>query len=214
MGNLQGSVKFYCLTTGQIFKRRHWSELPMPDNIIKKVKRIGLSECQGREFRFLNRSGAPYEWTDSVPEDDPEFQGLLEEEAPFPDVGATLPGVPLECNEETFEAMTKEPKPDFDTLAAAALNNARIDTGDRLWTAREALPALPPDGPRLMEAEPDEIVYDIPFELPNASLAPGAIPPEDNDTIDETGTPAPAVDTPPVVPAPGPVDDGSRRYPK
>ena len=55
----------------------------MPDNIIKKVNKIGLSEHQGREFRFPNRSGAPYEWTDSVPEDDPEFQGLLKEEALF-----------------------------------------------------------------------------------------------------------------------------------
>ena len=39
----------------------------------------------------------PYEWTDSVPEDDPNFQGLLEDdEAPFPDISAELPGVPLE----------------------------------------------------------------------------------------------------------------------
>jgi hypothetical protein len=82
-GNLQGSVKFYCLATGRIIKRQNWTELPMPDNIIKKVNKIGLSERQGREFRFPNRSGAPYEWTDSVPEDDPEFQGLLKEEALF-----------------------------------------------------------------------------------------------------------------------------------
>ena len=82
-GNLQGSVKFYCLATGRIIKRQNWTELPMPDNIIKKVNKIGLSEHQGREFRFPNRSGAPYEWTDSVPEDDPEFQGLLKEEALF-----------------------------------------------------------------------------------------------------------------------------------
>jgi hypothetical protein len=33
--------------------------------------------------------------TDEVPEDDPESQGLLEEEAPFPDVSAEFLGVPV-----------------------------------------------------------------------------------------------------------------------
>ncbi len=42
---------------------------------------IGSREKQGCTFRFT------YEWTDSVPEDDPDFQGLLEDdEAPFPDI--------------------------------------------------------------------------------------------------------------------------------
>ena len=94
-GNLQGSVKFYCLTTGRILKRQNWTALPMPDKVIDKVNRIGESKRQGREFCFLNRSKEPYSWTDSVPEDDPEFQGLLEEEAPFPELNAQLPGVPL-----------------------------------------------------------------------------------------------------------------------
>ena len=77
----------------------------MPDKVIDKVNRIGKSERQGREFHFLNCSKEPFNWTDSVPEDDPEFQGLLEEEAPFPDISAQLPGVPLECddNDEAFK---------------------------------------------------------------------------------------------------------------
>lgn len=40
MGNLQGSVKFYCITTGQILQQRNWTKLPMPDNIIKKVIKL------------------------------------------------------------------------------------------------------------------------------------------------------------------------------
>jgi hypothetical protein len=76
-GNLQGSVMFYCLTTDRILKRRSWTALPMPDKVIDKVNKIGKSERQGREFCFLNRSKEPFSWTDSVPEDDPEFQGLL-----------------------------------------------------------------------------------------------------------------------------------------
>ncbi len=80
MGNLQGTVKFFCLTTGRILKRRSFTPYPMPDRVIKRVNAIGLREKQGRTFRFLNRRQEPYEWTDTVPEDDPEFQGLLEYE--------------------------------------------------------------------------------------------------------------------------------------
>ncbi len=104
----------------------------MPNKVIDKVNRIGKSERQGREFRFLNCSKELYSWTDLVPEDDPEFQGLLEEEAPFPELSAQLPGVPLECDKDdkVFEVVTDEPEPDFDNLAAAALDNASMDTGD------------------------------------------------------------------------------------
>ena len=63
----------------------------MPDKVIDKVNRIGKSERQGREFRFLNCSKEPFSWTNLVPEDDPEFQGLLEEEVPFPELSAQLP---------------------------------------------------------------------------------------------------------------------------
>jgi hypothetical protein len=80
-GNLQGSMKFYCLKTGQILKRRLFTPLPMPDRVIKQVNAIGAREKQGREFRFLNRRKEPYEWTDEVPEDDPKFQGLFKEMA-------------------------------------------------------------------------------------------------------------------------------------
>ena len=86
MGNLQGSIKFYCLTTGRVLRRCSFTPMPMPDRVIKQVNTIGVGEGQGRTFRFLNRRKEPFEWTDSVPEDDPEFQGLLEneDEAPFP----------------------------------------------------------------------------------------------------------------------------------
>jgi hypothetical protein len=77
-GNLQGSVKFYCITTGLILKRCSFTPMPMPDHVIQRVNAIGKREKQGQTFRFLNRRGEPFEWTDEVPEDDPEFQGLLE----------------------------------------------------------------------------------------------------------------------------------------
>ena len=57
-----------------------------PDRVIKRVKTIGSREKQGCMLRFTDRLKEPYEWTDFIPEDDPKFQGLLEDdEAPFSD---------------------------------------------------------------------------------------------------------------------------------
>jgi hypothetical protein len=41
-GNLQGSVKFYCLMMGRILKRRSFTAMPMPDRVIKRVNTIGF----------------------------------------------------------------------------------------------------------------------------------------------------------------------------
>jgi hypothetical protein len=107
----------------------------MLDRVIKRVNAIGLREKQGRTFRFLNRRQEPYEWTDTVPEDDPKFQGLLkdEDEAAYPNISAELPGVELESKEVDYTAVTNEPVPNFEQLAATALNNAGINPQDRLW---------------------------------------------------------------------------------
>ncbi len=51
--------------------------MPMPDWIITRVNAIGAHEGQGRAFWFLDQWKEPYEWTNEVPEDDVEFQGLL-----------------------------------------------------------------------------------------------------------------------------------------
>jgi hypothetical protein len=73
--------------------------------------------------------------------------------------------VPLEDEEYDFQVVTDKAEPDFEDLAAAVLDNADIDTAaDLLCTARSvaeaavAAPIRPQDGPRLVEAEPDEIV--------------------------------------------------------
>jgi hypothetical protein len=72
-GNLQGSVKFYSLDTGRIIKRRSFTPLPMPDQVIECVNALGLCKRQGRTFCFFNWHLAPFEWTDSVPEDYDKF---------------------------------------------------------------------------------------------------------------------------------------------
>ena len=88
----------------------------MPDQIIQKVDRIGLHQKQGQEFCFLNRVKEPCEWTDIVLEDNPKFQGLLEEEAPFPNVSAEFLGVPTKEEKEDFEVVAKEPSLEFEDL--------------------------------------------------------------------------------------------------
>ena len=87
---------------------------------------IGLRERQGRDFRFLNRRKEQYEWTDEVPEDDLDFQGLLDKPAPYPDLLAELPGVLLEDEDINLQVVTDDPAPDFAELAATALNIAGI----------------------------------------------------------------------------------------
>ncbi len=179
-GNLQGSVKFYCLNTGRILKQCSFTPYPMPAWIIKWVNRIGAREKQGRSFRFLNCQATSIEWTDKVPEDDAEFQGLLEdkEPPPYPDVSPKLPGVELEFEEPDFKVVMDKPEPVFCELAAAALDNAGINLADRLRAARDlaAAGAATHSKPTLVEANNDKIVYKIIFDLPNAGL--GIVPPD------------------------------------
>jgi hypothetical protein len=164
----------------------------MPDRVIKRVNDIGVRDKQGRAFRFLNRRQEPYEWTDSVPEDDPEFQGLLEdeEEAAYQDISAEPPGVELESEEADFSAVTDDPEPDFEQLAAAALDNAGINPQDRLYAAQAAQTAaaaacaaaaadFEQRGPALVGANQGEIVYKITFDLSDAGLIGGNAVPVD-----------------------------------
>ena len=133
-GNLQGSVKFYCITTGRILKRRSYTPMPMPDHVIQRVNAIGTQEKQGRTFRFLNRRGEPFEWTDEVPEDDPEFQGLLEETedtAVYPDISAELPGVLLKGQDQKMGFFSSS-------------TTSRSGASSRKWRAAAKPPQPPP----------------------------------------------------------------------
>ncbi len=167
---MQGSVKFYCLKTGCVLKRRLFTPMPMPDLVIKRVNTIGARKRQGQDFWFLNQKKEPYEWTDEVPEDDPEFQGLLEELAQYPDVLAKLPGVELECELADDQVVTDEPEPNFAELVVAALKNVGIDPHDRLQSVQAAAAAARPQEPALIEANDDKIVYEIILDLPDAGL--------------------------------------------
>ncbi len=176
-GNLQGNVKFYCLTTGQVLKQQSLTVIPMPSCIIRRINVIGLREKQGWEFHFVNRNKEPYEWTDEIPDSDPNFQGLLEEEEEVtvhPDITAELPGVTLEDKMLNTAAVVEGDKPDFQDLAAIALNNVGIITQELVQAARAAAAApipLSAGGLAIVDAEKDEIIYELTFDLPDVGLA-------------------------------------------
>jgi hypothetical protein len=175
-GNLQGSIEFFCLNTGRVFKRWSFTALPMPMRVIKHVNTIGVQEAKGQEFRFLNWNKDSFTWTDEVPVDDPAFQGLLkEEETVYPDITAEFIGVPLE-EEFVDQAVTDEDEPNFRLLVARALDNANIDPAAHLRAAcaAEAQPVTP--GPTLIDANENEIIYELTFDLPHAGLAPPIAP--------------------------------------
>ena len=160
-----------------MLKRRSFTPMPMPDLVIQRVNTIGEREKQGRTFQFLNQRGEPYEWTDKVPEDGPEFQGLLDENegtAVYPDVSAELPGVELEVEECDYQTIADEPETDFRDLAGAALHTAGIDANAMIWNTRGG--DIPPaGGPALIKANGDKIVYKLMFDLPDAGFGvPGA----------------------------------------
>ncbi len=182
----------------------------MPDGVIKRVNTIREREGQGRTFRFLNRRKEPYKWTDSVPKDDPEFQGLLddEEEAAYPEISAELLGVELEEEERDFTPVTDEPEADFRELAGAALHNVGINADDRIQEALGA--AAEHRAPAVIEGNDNKIVYEVTFKLPDAGLVPIA---NDFDVLlgdDRDNT----LVTPIVMDDVGAMEDlGARRYP-
>ena len=103
----------------------------MPTAGITMVDKIGKKENQGKEFWFLNRNKEPFDWTYEISDDTREFQGLLGEEAPFPDISSELPGVILEDKlVGPTTALEEEPEPAFEAKAAAALDNADIQVDD------------------------------------------------------------------------------------
>ena len=123
-----------------------------------------------------------------MPEDDDDFQGLLEEEeaaAPYPDITTELPGVELESKEGEFQTVLDEPEPDFRDMEVAALHNAGIDGDEIIRRGRErALAAAHAErrGANLLEADEDELVCEIAFELPDEGLLPVPLGDDRDDT--------------------------------
>jgi hypothetical protein len=91
--------------------------------------------------------------------------------AVHPDISTDLPGVDLEEDEQEYQTVMDEPEPDFWDLAGAALYDTGINAEDMLCAARaQVADKAQRQGPVLVKANEDKIVYKITFDLPDAGL--------------------------------------------
>ena len=84
----------------------------------------------------------------------------------------------LEDEDIDLQVVTDDPEPNFAELAAAALDNAVINTHDRLQAVQRG--PRPTNGPTLIEADNDEIVYEITFNMPDPGLGGANVVPTDH----------------------------------
>ena len=73
--NLQGSIKFMCIETGNKMARRKYKRLPMPDSAIEKVEAFTAWVGVGMGIIFRNKNHEEYEWNNQqyiVPEAEAE----------------------------------------------------------------------------------------------------------------------------------------------
>ena len=111
-GSHQGTVKFLNLSTGAVVRRRNFTIMPLTTAVKKRVDAMGKRERQTKEWMFLDRNKEPFSWSNEVPDDDPHFQGLLEDDAPFPNVPGDLPGMVVEeGSPDDAGPIQEEPEP-------------------------------------------------------------------------------------------------------
>ena len=123
-GNVQGSLKCFDLETGRIVKRRTVTPVPMPNRILKKIKKWGQKSKQMRSQRrldFLNRNKEKFGW--DIDADD-ELEGLLETPEPrdTDDIPAELPGIQLTSDYDDLRVVQQQSVTENDIVAAAMAN--------------------------------------------------------------------------------------------
>lgn len=129
-------------------------------------------------FNFTNRRNKEYSWDDAVPLNDPTLQGLLQEDAPFPDIPEELPGVLLEGQEGPQPAVEEEPEPNEERLAELALENAGLHGGRGPVPAERGNLVVPPndDDNEAGVAGGNEVDED-PIPLPQEQEPAAPLPP-------------------------------------
>ncbi len=60
-GNAQGGHYFFSLATGQRLNFNHWTELPMPQDVINQVHTLARRSNANRNLLFAWRNGTPIE---------------------------------------------------------------------------------------------------------------------------------------------------------
>ena len=68
------------LTTGKRIKRSHWTELPMPTEVIARVNQLGKADGMTSSLVFYDRHGreiGEHDVTMPIDEDDVETPGVM-----------------------------------------------------------------------------------------------------------------------------------------
>jgi hypothetical protein len=87
-GNMQGSYRFFSLSTGRVIVRRNFTAFPMPDNIIALVDKWADRNNAKPDLTFTDRTGREYLLNNNL------NKPIVEPEpAQFPDIPAILPGI-------------------------------------------------------------------------------------------------------------------------
>lgn len=118
-GNIQGSYKFLCLSTGRKLIRRNFTVIPgVPQTIIDAVTKMATKENRSTGLTFRNRNNESFAFSNT----DLEEELVERPMAPFPDVPNELPGVATAIT-------TVEPPspPNPEDRARRAAENAGID---------------------------------------------------------------------------------------
>ena len=92
-GNIQGSVFFFCLQTGQVIKRRSFTELPMQDSTIKQVEKKAEKDKVKEGLTFRDQNKMPFTFDDDV---DTSMTVTPLIPTPYWEMPAEFPGVNLE----------------------------------------------------------------------------------------------------------------------
>ena len=126
MGNMQGSNKLLSLTTGKKVTQRKFTEMPMTDNVIRRINSLGKKEHCKSGLSFKNRKGEEY-----VFDNEDEYDMIAEARAPepFPDVAAEAAGILTKQKElmGVDEVVQSKPEPSNKERAMLAAANSRID---------------------------------------------------------------------------------------
>ena len=191
-GNMQGTHKFLCLSSGNVLKRRQFKERPMPDSVINLINDMGTKQKQEGRLRFHNRHNKPFSWTD---EDENEI--LIEDNAPesqiapFPSIPAEEPGIPLAALSPPTEVPVEDADvPIEDADAPSAFAPPHVEA---IFQAATGRPAAAPGASfqiDVVPAEADEV------EPPDDDSLPPQIDHDAAASSDESSAYAPEPDEP------------------
>eukprot|EP00804_Cyclotella_cryptica_P018596 CCRYP_011400-RA/>CCRYP_011400-RA protein AED:0.48 eAED:0.48 QI:0/0/0/1/1/1/2/0/290 len=131
-GNIQGLLKCFDLKTGHVVKRRTFTVLPIPNQIICKVKQWGKKSKQRRskeKLDFLNRHKQQFAW-DIAPD---KYKGRVWEVVctETDEHPAKLPDITLESDYEDA-AVVASPGISQNKVMTAVMANANLTPLDEL----------------------------------------------------------------------------------